>query len=161
MKKINWLHLLILTSCVSVNLQKPVILEKSKFYSLATPETPFVRIDQQGMDQYWRNSKNGNAISLQTACSKNYDPSLHDLTFQTIQGIEDAKKMLETKFQYNERSGMKSEYHGTVDGIPVEIQSVTFKKNSCSYIISYFGKSTSIKQDQVQFETFIRNFRVK
>lgn len=161
MKKINLLHLLILTSCVSVNLQKPIVLEKSKFYSLAVPSSPFVKMDQSGMDQYWRNPKNGNAISLQTACSQNYDPSLQDLSFQTIQGIEDAKKISENKFQYNDRLGIKSEYQGTVDGIAVEIQSVVFKKNSCSYIISFFGKSPSINNDQVQFENFIRNFKVK
>lgn len=152
--------LLILTSCVSVHLQKPLQLEKSKFYSLAVPASPFTRLEQAGMDQYWRNSKNGNSISLQTACSENYDPSLQDLTYQNIQGIEEAKKLSEEKLSYNDRIAMLSNFEGTVDGIPVSIHLIAFKKNKCSYVISYFGKKNSISADLSTFEYFTKNFRV-
>lgn len=161
MKKINLLHLLILTSCVSVQLQKPLVLEKSKTYSLVVPSVPFIRVDQEGMDQYWRNKHNGNALSLQTACSERYDPSFQDLTYQSVHGIEDTKKIIEDKFDYNDRVGLKSEYEGLVDGIAVAIKLVVFKKNNCSYVISYFGKKSSIKENDTHFIKFINSFKVK
>ncbi|MCB0347571.1 MAG: hypothetical protein KDD37_01985 [Bdellovibrionales bacterium] len=161
MKRINLLHLLILTSCVSVQLQKPLVLEKSKYYSLVVPSKPFVRMEQTGMDQYWRNAKNANSISLQTACSENYDPSFQDLSYQNIQGIDEIKKVVESKFDYNSRVGLKSEYEGLVDGISVVIKLVVFKKNNCSYVISYFGKKQSIESDLHTFNKFVNNFRVK
>jgi hypothetical protein len=161
MKRINLLQLLFLTSCVSVQLQKPLVLEKSKFYSLVTPGSPFISSAQPQMDHYWRNPKTGNAISLQTACSEKYDPSLQDLTYQSIQGIEDIEKVKEARTQYNERAALGAEYKGHVDGIAVSIQLIAFKKNNCSYVISYFGKKSEIQVDQNKFDNFMKNFKVK
>lgn len=134
---------------------------RAKNYSLESPTQDFEKRSKENFDRYWINPQNGNAISLQTSCNKSLDPSLDNLLQKNLKGINDIKEIEREEIHYNEREALSTLHIGEVDGVPVKIKTIVFKKNHCNYSLNYFGVKGSFQKDLSTFERFIKNFRVK
>lgn len=144
-----------LIACVSVDL-KPKAASKSKIYQFQEPSKQFKKTDSDQADVVWQNPKNGNTIAVLSECSETRDPSLSQLENETVNALT-APQILQTEnIHFADRGGLRSLVEGQVDGVSVKMEILTLKKNSCSYTLSYIGRSQTFEQDQKTFDLFLK-----
>ncbi|MEZ0392575.1 MAG: hypothetical protein ACAH59_10180 [Pseudobdellovibrionaceae bacterium] len=152
-------NLLLLIGCVNVDL-KTESPTKSESYTFAEPAKPFQEMKDKQTDQAWLNPDTGNTIAVLSECSESRDPSLIALEGETIQALNSYQITESKELQFEARAARRSLAEGTVDGIPVKMDVLTFKKNSCAYTLTYVGRAKGFERDRSTFENFLRGFRV-
>lgn len=160
LKALMGLALLSSSACVSVSLKKEPIVRSEK-YTYQNPSGNFKRIDPDNADHAWRNSKTGNTIAIISECSQTKDPELITLESESMEALSSAKILSSKTMAFNEREALRSMGEGNIDGVPVKIDVVNFKKSNCMYALTYFGKSTGFANDQTEFENFIKGFKAQ
>jgi hypothetical protein len=117
-------------------------------------------MENQPTDLAWQNSKTGNTLAVLTECSETIDPSLKSLEGEMVQALDTPNTLKSENSVFEDRESLRSLVAGKVDGVPVKMDILTFKKNSCSYILTYMGKSEKFDQDHQIFENFLKGFKV-
>lgn len=154
--------LMILTmaaACVSVKIPMSAAPEKATNLSVKAPPTPFKSSNSASSDGMWVSSKTASTITYFTSCSPS-EPALKTIrstAFTSLEGVDISK---EENININEREGLKSNIEGKLEGVPVKVQFVVFKKNSCSYHLSYVALKENFEKELDQFTNFVKNFRV-
>ena len=150
---------LIFAGCVSVNI-KPKAPARSNEYKFQAPDSTFRKIDSEQADLAWQNEKSGNTIAVLSECSETKDPSLSDLESEMSQALNDSKVVRTQNTQFEDREALRSLLEGKVDGVAVRVDVLTFKKNSCSYTLTYMGRAQGFEKEQGVFENFLKGFKV-
>jgi len=148
-----------MTSCVSVKIPVTAAPEKATNVSAKAPAAPFKSSSAANSDAMWVSGKTASTITYFTSCSPQ-EPALKTIrstAFSSLEGVDVSK---EENFQINEREGLRSNISGSLEGVPVKIQFVVFKKHSCSYHLSYVALKENFEKELDVFTTFVRNFRV-
>jgi hypothetical protein len=143
--------------CVSVGLQKTPIVKSDK-YTFQNPNSAFKKVDPDNADYAWRNPKTGNTIAVISECSATKDPELGALESESIQALSSPKILSSKESTFNDREALRSVAEGTIDGVAVKIDVLNFKKSTCVYSLTYFGRLKSFGLDQVEFENFLKGF---
>ncbi|PIS10958.1 MAG: hypothetical protein COT73_06520 [Bdellovibrio sp. CG10_big_fil_rev_8_21_14_0_10_47_8] len=117
-------------------------------------------MDSSGADISWQNPKSGNTIAIISECSEMKDPALSDLENDAAQAFSAAKVVQTTKETFSDREALRSQIQGTVDGIAVKMDILTFKKNSCNYSVTFMGRLRLFDLDHSAFEQFLKGFSV-
>ncbi len=125
---------------------------------LIPPANPYNATASGLADFQWTSSNTGNSISVFSECKVRNEPSLDVLQKEVLSAIENAKINTQ-RLIYNEREAVRIQAQGTLDGIPVQIDSMIFKKNTCSYTITYGGRLSNLKKEASYFEDFLKNFK--
>jgi hypothetical protein len=152
------LVLLFLGGCVSINVGSSKA-ERSKNVSFQAPDAPFAVLKETHADQAWLNHRNGNSISYFSTCRDPADPSLENITQDLFSDLKDMKTIASDHISFSGREALKSEVEGTVDGVLTRIEALVFKKNDCSYTLSYVGLKSAFEADRAKFETFMKSFQ--
>lgn len=160
LKMLMGLALLSLSACVSVSLKKEPIVRSDK-YTFQNPSGNFKRIDPDNADHAWRNSKTGNTIAIISECSTSKDPELATLESESMEALSSSKILSSKTLNFNDREALRSVGEGNIDGVPVKIDVLNFKKSTCMYSLTYFGRSSSFANDQSEFENFIKGFKAQ
>jgi hypothetical protein len=123
------------------------------------PDKPFEKDSRPEVDLAWKNGRNGNVISYISDCNDPADPPLAQILSGVLSGLSDLKTLEETTPVIQGREGERVHASGKVDGVPTEIDLLTFKRNHCIYILSYVGVKKSFNEDRAEFTKFIDGFR--
>lgn len=151
---------LLFTACVSVNIGDSSQPQKSKVARFKKPEFPFVEFKPALVDHAWKNPKNGNSISYLSECNSVADPSLETIFEGLISSIGQAKTLKKENLTYNGREALRTNVSGQVDGVQSQLSLLVFKKNNCTYILSYIATQTFFGQNIADFEKFLSEFEV-
>lgn len=151
--------LLVFASCVSVNL-KSNAPTKSEGYHFTAPSRSFVKLKSEQADHAWQNQKTGNTIAVLSECSESRDPSLITLESETIQAMNNTEVLQTKESQFQGRASRRSLAQGSLDGIAVKMDILTFKKNACAYTLTYMGRSSVFDSEKSAFEDFVKGFQV-
>jgi hypothetical protein len=146
--------------CVSVNL-KPKSAQHSTDYKYFAPDASFQKIESEQTDLAWQNQKSGNTIAVLTECSETSDPTLADLEEDMTQVLSEPKVVKTENLMFEEREALRSLIDGKVDGIAVKVDVLTFKKNSCSYTLTYMGRAQGFEKEHAAFDSFLKGFKVQ
>ncbi len=146
-----------LLACVSVDL-KPKAPTKSQIYQFTEPEKPFKKMSSDQADHVWQNPKNGNTLAVLSECSESRDPSLSRIESETVNALTGPQTLHTENIQFADRGALRTIVEGQVDGVSVKMEILTLKKNSCSYTLSYIGRSKTFVQDQKVFEQYLKGF---
>lgn len=152
------LFIIVSISCVSVQLP-PAKGTKSDNVKFETPQTPFVEIKSENADRAWLSQSTANTISYLSDCNNSQDPSLDQLMAESVSVLSKLKITNEEKIIYNAREAAKASVQGEVDGVPVHMDILIFKKNSCNYSLLYSGVINKVSEEKLQFENFLRSFK--
>jgi hypothetical protein len=150
---------LFMSACVSVNLPGSKVI-KSKDVSFKSPDKPFKSSQSPNSDEIWESTNTASTISYYSSCSEN-EPSLKSILSSSLQGLENFKILKEDNIQINEREGINSVVEGQLEGVPVKLQVIVFKKNSCSYHLTYVALKENFDKEVNDFNNFRKNFSVK
>lgn len=148
------------TACVSVALKKEPVV-KSDRYTYSAPSGIFKSVDPDNADVAWRNPKTGNTIAVISECTTVRDPELTTLENESLSALTSTKILSSNRMIYNDREALRSLAEGNVDGVPVKMDVVNFKKSTCIYSLTYFGMASSFASDKGEFETFVKWFNAQ
>ncbi len=149
-----------ITACVSVNIGDSGQSQKSTTVQFKAPAAPFVVFKTDFVDSAFKNPRNGNSISFLSECNSAADPSLDTIHKGLISSIDRAESISKKIYQYNNREALRSTVSGYVDGVQSKFDLLVFKKNNCTYILSYVATEKNFSENLSVFETFTENFVV-
>lgn len=146
-------------SCVS-SLLKEAPPTFSNEILIKSPTKPFVKTETS-IYPSWKNTQTGNVISIISDCKENSPYKLSNLHLILESSLENIQVSAENTITLNNKPAFHRVIKAQLDGSPIEIQSVSFKRKSCGYVASLSGKENNLSTDQKQFEQFINGFSFK
>jgi hypothetical protein len=149
---------LIICSCVTVNVGEETP-KKSTDIRFAVPKKPFEEHASPSADKAWVSTATGNVISFASECPENSDPSLETLTKESLQSLDRLEIVSKESISFNNRDAISSFAKGSVDGVPLAMKTIIFKKNGCNYRIMLSGLLGKISLEQNQFDDFCKEFK--
>lgn len=157
LRPVLWIALLCnFTACVSVNLGAGKV-EKSSGVHVEVPGTPFVAIDSKA-DSAWKSKITGSTIAYQSGCGESADLPLEALAEELFSGLEEKSEISKRRRPFDGREGLEVEIEGKLDGVLTRIRSLVYKKNHCSYTITFISLPQNLERDKPAFEKFILGF---
>ena len=150
----------VMSACVSVNIG-PKAGQKSSEVKFTAPPAPFEAIGNVAADGAWQNKKNGNTISFYSVCSDPADPAIDVVMRDLFAELNDLKTVHTANRTFDGREALDTEVEGRLDGVPTRIHAIVYKKNSCTYTVSYIGIPKSFEEDRGRFTNFLGNFRAQ
>ncbi len=140
-------------SCVSSLFKDspPTFSSEVKFNKI--PEG-FVKTDTSVYPS-WKNSKTGNVIAIVSDCNENSQYKLSNLHQLIEEPLENIKVIKEETLILQSKPAFFRIIDAELDGLQIEIQSVSFKRKSCSYVSSLSGKLNNLNSDIELFEQFL------
>lgn len=147
-----------LSSCVTVQIgsQKQ---KRANAVEFTSPKSPFEEMKTDSVDRAWQSTKTGNIIAYHSQCENNTEPTLDKLAQDAISPIEQSTVLNQEKLMFNSRQALNLMAKGQVDGVSVQMALIAFKKNSCSYVITYNGVDKEFANEVAEYEEFKRSFK--
>ena len=149
---------ILLGGCVSIELpggkSKP-----AKDVVWTAPGSDFKELKDGVYDKAWISSKTGNTISYLSDCGATSEPTLQQLETESLSSLNDLKVVVNDGISFNGRAARSSTASGTLDGVPVRVSLLVFKKNGCNYTLSYGGLEKQFAAEERAFENFKNNFK--
>ena len=143
-------------SCVS-----SILKEKPPSFSseirLTAPKAPFVKTETSVFPT-WKSSQTGNVISIVSDCNEGSTNKLSALHKLIEDSLEEIKIVKEETVALQNRPALLKVVTASLDGQPIEVRSVSFKRKSCGYLASLSGKPNSLLKDTDHFDRFIQGF---
>ncbi len=148
-----------LNGCISVDLKPKSTSQKAEAISFEAPKQPFEEIKSNTGDRVWISGFTGNTISYLTECNSNSDVKLEELLKDATTFIEEKVEIQTTYKPYNQRASIQSILSGSLDGVPIQVHLIIFKKNQCTYTLTYGGTFDKFKIETEYFNKFVENFK--
>lgn len=149
---------LLLSSCVSVELPSGKITS-AKGVEYTSPGGAFSEIKAKNTDKTWLSSKTGNTISYLSECGNTADPSLQTIETESLSAISKLEILKSDTISFNGREARQTVSAGAIDGVPVAMSLLIFKKNGCNYTLSYGGLEKQFNLEKDEFEKFKQGFK--
>lgn len=130
-------------------------------YKIGALPPEWKRIGIKGGDLAFSNALKDSTITINSTCDpkkKNY--SLKALSESLIIGIKDKKARKREETVVDGQKALQSLYTGTLNEVPVNIETVVFRKGECIYDFTYASPPDSFESDITVFNEFISQFRV-
>lgn len=131
----------------------------AKDVEFKNPQAPFKEITISNSDKAWLSDKTGNTISYSSECGGNSELSLQQLETDSLSALSSLEIMKVEEFTYNSRAARQSLAQGQIDGVPVQIALLVFKKNGCNFTLSYGGTKKNFEAEKHFFDIFKDNFK--
>lgn len=146
-------------SCVSVKIPMGDSGKtRSSHVQFVPPPSPFSSIQAELADQQWTSARTGNSISFLSECKIRNEPSLEVLEKEVLSALDQVVVKRESLI-FNEREALRIRATGKLDGVGVEIDSLIFKRNTCSYTLTFGGRKGSLASEQNLFDKFLKEFK--
>jgi hypothetical protein len=156
-KTIFALATVFLFGCVSVSLGNNKS-KKAQDLKMQEPKSPFHSIKTDNADSAWQSDKTGNTIAVLSECNTPTDISLKSLESDSLTALSQIKIVNSEKLTFNNREAIQTVSEGKVDGVPIRLELLVFKKNYCNYTLSYVGRKASFDSERDFFEQFLKYF---
>jgi hypothetical protein len=133
---------------------------KSASTRYAPPGSPFAETPSHGgADKAWQSEKTGNTIAYNSECTKETDPSFEVLKKKIFSGVDKLVIEKSESVSVDDRGGQQVTGTGLVDGVPVKLSVLTYKKNSCTYDLFYIAREKTFAVELSNYAEFVKGFR--
>lgn len=149
----------LLSGCVSVQLPGARSAKATNIL-LQKPNSPFKAIDSETSDQAWQSIKSGNTLAYLSECQPAVESNLKTLESESLSALSNSKIIKTDSKEYNGRESIFTLAEGSVDGVPVSVALLVFKKNGCNFTMTYSGRKSVFSSEYPQFEAFKESFKV-
>jgi hypothetical protein len=100
----------------------------------------------------------GGTILAHATCEPRGDASLDVLTNHLLFGIEEAREQSRTPLSLDGRRALRTRVDGALDGVPIALDLVVLKKDSCTYDLELASSPEVFARRQPDFERFFTGF---
>ncbi len=150
---------LLFVACVSSLLKEkaPTFSSEVKFLP---PTEPFVVLNKSVFPS-WKSRLTGNVLSILSDCQAGNPTSFHDLHHMIEDSVDSPQVASETTTTFQNKPALQRIIRAELDGSPLEIKSLAFKRVNCGYLVSLSGKPEHLKTDQGAFDSFLKSLTFK
>ena len=137
-----------------------VITEKSSYgVGLLPSEWVKIKIGKYKTAAFY-NEAYKSTIETDAFCGQSYDDAtLKVLTTHLYFDLQKQKIRWQKNFMLDERGALRSVTDGTVDGVPIVLDTVIIKKDSCLFDLALISDPGLYSKAAVDFEAFFKGFR--
>ncbi|AHI07028.1 hypothetical protein BDW_12640 [Bdellovibrio bacteriovorus W] len=153
-----WIILLMASGCVSVSLSGDKTVPASGV-AFEAPPSPFKKA-KNTTDASWLSERTGNSIAYVSACDGKAEVPLTQLESFALASLDTAEVVSSSETLFQGRAARTTTANGSLDGIPMRMSLLVFKKNNCDYTLIYGGVAKQFDSELQYFENFKRNFKV-
>ncbi len=146
-------------SCVSTMLQEKAPTFSSEVH-FDSPAQPFTLLNKSIFPS-WKNKKTGNVLTILSDCQTGNTASLNELQRLIEDSVENPSRLTESYISFQDKPALQRLLRADVDGSPLEIKSIAFKRLSCGYIVSLSGKPEKINLDRPSLDAFLKSLTFK
>lgn len=150
---------LFFVACVSSILKEKAPTFSSEV-SFVPPAEPF-QVLNKSVFPSWKNRASGNVLSILSDCQPGNPASFHDLHNMIEDSVDSPFIVTETWITFQKKPALQRLIRAELDGSPLEVRSLAFKRLNCGYIISLSGKPEQLKVDQSAFDFFLKSLSFK
>lgn len=143
--------------CVSVNLAGDKV-ERANDIQFTAPGSPFAELKTTA-DRAWKSTTTGSTIAFLSTCGEAGDLPLESLSQDLLSGFEDSQELKRSKTSFDSREALDVDIKGKLDGVLTRTRAIVYKKNRCSYSITFVSLPKNTELDSATFETFLASFR--
>lgn len=145
-------------ACVSVNIGQDQA-SRSSGVTFDGPEAGFEKIDNSRADQAWKNKTTGSTIAYQSSCGETADVPLESIAEEIFFGFEEKIVIRDQRKPFDGREALDAEREGKIDGVATRIRAIAYKKNTCTYVLTFIGLPKHFAADSTQFVRFVDSFK--
>lgn len=153
-----WIILFLTSGCVSVSLTSDKTVHASGV-TFEAPPSPFKKV-KNSTDAAWLSERTGNSIAYVSACESKAEVPLIQLESSALGSLDKAKIESSEETLFQDRAARATTASGSLDGVPMRISLLVFKKNNCDYTLIYGGVAKQFDSEFQYFDNFKRNFKV-
>jgi hypothetical protein len=113
---------------------------------------------QVGDGQLAFHHDDGGTILAHATCEARDDVSLDVLTNHLLFGVEEAREISRAPLSLDGRRALRTRIDGAVDGVPIALDLVVLKKDSCTYDLQLASSPDVFVRRQPDFERFFAGF---
>jgi hypothetical protein len=146
-----------LGGCVSVNLG-PKKAGRAENVRTTAPGGDYQPVKDTAADQAWQSAKTGNTISYLSECPE-ASMSLENLTNEALAVLRDREVIEQNSKFFNSRAALETMATGNLDGIQMKMHAVVFKRNGCSFLITYAARKNNFKDEEKFYLQFLESFQ--
>jgi hypothetical protein len=100
----------------------------------------------------------GGTILAHATCEARGDASLDVLTNHLLFGIEEPRERSRTPLSLDGRRALRTRVDGALDGVPIALDLVVLKKDSCTFDLELASSPEVFARRQADFERFFFGF---
>lgn len=101
------------------------------------------------------------SLAVNSTCQSHGDPSLEVLTDHLMMGFTDKERVHQERRMLDGRESLRSRYKARLDGVPVEMELVVLKKDSCVYDFTYLSPPGRLEEKRDSFERVLKEFHTE
>jgi hypothetical protein len=113
---------------------------------------------QVGEGQLAFHHDEGGTILAHATCEARGDAPLDVLTNHLLFGIEEPREQSRTPLSLDGRRALRTRVDGALDGVPIALDLVVLKKDSCTYDLELASSPEVFARRQADFERFFAGF---
>lgn len=148
-----------MSACVSVSISQPPPT-KAKKVGYTEPQNPFSVISTENADKAWQSEKTKATIAYLSECQGTMDTQLKTVESESLNAVNHPTVLSSQTGIFNERESIETLAEGNIDGVPVKLALVVFKKNGCNFTLTYMGRKNRFDSEMKIFEKFKESFMV-
>ncbi|MBL0698391.1 hypothetical protein [Comamonas sp. JC664] len=126
-----------LTGCHRTTFKDSVLTKSAVRYRIGELPARWERVWLEDNDLAFAEAGTGRAISVNATCKGHDDPSLQVLTRHLLAGFTDRQEVSARTFPMDGREALRSRYLAKMDGVPVQLELVVLKKDTCVFDFTY------------------------
>lgn len=135
------------------------VITKKGFYQVGELPADWYRIKLDLAAINFRNDRYGSTISTDSYCDQAYDDApLQALAGHLYAGLQDLKIKSQEPMMLDQRGALRSSVSATLDGVPVQIETVVIKKDWCLFDFFLVGPPERVAGALSDFERFYNGF---
>lgn len=146
------------TGCISVKLPGQQDVVRSSAVKVSFNQTDYEKLNVKWADQAWKHKKTGAVISYLSSCDA--DPQLESLFQEAFSAFDQFEIKDQRELTFNKRRALEGSANGMIDGVPVTLEILVFKKDDCYYTLSHSVQPTDFVTSHEDFKSFKNNFQV-
>lgn len=144
-------------ACVSLSIGGDVI--KSRTYSVAVPGRTWTRVDAQGADFAFQETREKAILSVNSVCGQYQEQSLGELSDALVSGVAIDRQVAARDVRISGLTGLSRAYVGEEDGAPFGLSTVVIRSPRCIYDFVLVVPGTLEERHARAFERFLGSFQ--
>lgn len=135
---------------------------KASSYAYGSPGARWAAVEvgaELASDHVFSAKPDGAVLSIGSLCDRYQDSKLEELTRDLVNPLRDAEVTEQKRVMVDEREGLLTDAHGTLDGVPVAMRAFVLRKNDCLFDFTVSAKTKLSPQDLADFDRVIQGFR--
>ena len=150
-----------LAGCRRVSFDDSVLTKPDVRYRVGTLPAHWKQVWLEGNDLAFSEPGTGRALSVNATCEGHDDPPLTVLTRHLLTGFTERQEVSQQLIPLSGREALRSRYLAKMDGVPVRLELVVLKKDTCVFDFSYVAPPEEAEARLADFEGLLGGFEME